>query len=425
LEALSALMPISAADEGPVEVTVALRADPDGRNLGLTPSKRQVGAPASATLVNGAAAKGLVTSVLRTRWSALTSSAVNVTWTVGAQVDPAALEVATALNPVDFFPVADGSVAGSASVLNSAGKAVLPTVRATAPREIDAVNTILASPQLRETHISALVAVALQPGYSGVDPYGRGSGAKARLHGLHPWLAERLTHPSPANPDRRYSKAGINWDTGAFDWKEIGRAADEIKLAPELDPSIYFRRMEEVVAFLKPNVDLRKVSLVVGRSSKEKASNGLRLMNLREALSIASTLEVRTAAIAPNASVLIVGKNIFQETGERHPLTRPPSRSPFVPRRRRSADGGSRMPSMVQVDARRSGSAECTSTMWRSTRRRRSGSRSTACRRWQREARSTKRRHLGPVAEQVERWSRPKGQRHSKAPTQPGCMTSR
>ncbi len=56
--------------------------------------------------------------------------------------------------------------------------------------------------------------------------------------------------------------------------------------------------------------------LVVGRTSKEKASNGIRQMNLREALTLATALEVRTASpIAPNSSVLIVGKNIFQDDG--------------------------------------------------------------------------------------------------------------
>ena len=46
---------------------------------------------------------------------------------------------------------------------------VIPTVRANAQREIDAVNTILASPGLREAHINALVQVALQPGHAGID----------------------------------------------------------------------------------------------------------------------------------------------------------------------------------------------------------------------------------------------------------------
>ncbi|HXH20932.1 MAG TPA: hypothetical protein VNN10_02805 [Dehalococcoidia bacterium] len=325
-EALSRLRTLEASQEqGPVELTVSLE-EPvsDGRNIGLyTYRGGKWQRIASATLVNnGAAAKGQVSevpsnvAVLRR-----TASSVNVSgWVLpGQQVDPAALEVLTAINPVDYYPLADGTVAGTASVLSAPGKAILPTVRATAPREIEAVNTILASPQLRDAHISALLQIALQPGYAGIDlDYPSVAPARKpdftafinvladRLHASNRLLT--ITLPPPV-------KAGINWDTGAFDWKEIGRVADQVKLAPELDPSIYYRRMEEIVAFLKPNVDLRKVSLVVGRASREKAPNGLRLISLREALSIASALEVRTAALAPGSSVVIVGKNIFQDDG--------------------------------------------------------------------------------------------------------------
>jgi hypothetical protein len=325
-EALSRLRTLEGSSEqGPVELTVSLEeAVSDGRNLGLyTYRDGKWQRLASATLVNnGAAAKGQVNevpsnvAVLRR-----TASSVNVSgWVLpGLQVDPAALDVLTALNPVDYFPVANGSVAGTASTLSASGKAILPTVRATAPAEVDAVNTILASPELRDAHINALLQLALQPGYSGIDlDYPAVSPARKpdftafinvladRLHASNRQLT--ITLPPPA-------KAGINWDTGAFDWKEIGRVVDAVKLAPELDPSIYYKRMEEIVAFLKPNVDLKKVTLVVGRASREKASNGVRLISLREALSIAATLEVRTAAVAPNSSVVIVGKNIFQDDG--------------------------------------------------------------------------------------------------------------
>ena len=74
--------------------------------------------------------------------------------------------------------------------------------------------------------------------------------------------------------------------------------------------------MEEVLAFLRPNVDLKKVSLLVSRASREKAANGLRYISLREGLSLASTLRVLTSTpIAPNSSVQIVGVNIYQDDG--------------------------------------------------------------------------------------------------------------
>jgi hypothetical protein len=326
-EALSPLIkPGAGRDQGPVEMTVGL-AQPvtDGRNLGLfTYKDGQWQRLASATLVNnGAAAKGQVAAVpANVAVLRRVSSAAQVSgWIVsGAQLDPAALDVLTTINPVDYYPAADGSIQGTATLLNAQGKSVMPTVRATAQHEIDAVNTVLANPQLREAQINALVQIALQPGNTGIEiDYPAVSvQRKPDFTAFIATLAERL-HAS----NRQLSvvlplpvKAGINWDTGAYDWKELAKYADTIKLAPEIDPSVYYKRMEEVLAFLKPNVDLRKVELIVGRSSKEKASNGVREMPLRDALALASTLEVRTSTpIAPASSVLIVGKNIFQDDG--------------------------------------------------------------------------------------------------------------
>jgi hypothetical protein len=211
-------------------------------------------------------------------------------------------------------------VIGTATPLNASGKLILPTVRAVNPGEIDAVNTILANPQLRDAHVNALVQIASLAGNSGIDiDYPAVQPARKpdftafiatladRLHASNKQLT--VTLPTP-------TKTGINWDTGAFDWKEIGKYADNIKLVPELDPSLFYKRMEEVVAYLKPNVDLKKVQLLVTRWSREKASNGIRILSLRDGLSLASSLEVRTStALTPNSSVLIVGKNIFQDDG--------------------------------------------------------------------------------------------------------------
>jgi hypothetical protein len=54
----------------------------------------------------------------------------------------------------------------------------------------------------------------------------------------------------------------------------------------------------------------------VSRESYESASDGLTAMNLHQALSLASEIEVRTTStITPNSSVVIVGRNIFEDDG--------------------------------------------------------------------------------------------------------------
>ncbi len=313
--------------EGPYKLIVSLsQTVTDGRNLGLYTSRGgKWERLATATLTqNGTAAEGEVgeipgnVAVLRR-----TASAVGLSgWLpAGAQAEPQALELLGTINPVDYTPGAEGTVSGNATQIPAGAKAsVVPTIRSPGQKEWDAINNILASPQLRDAHITALVQVALQQGNAGIDvDYERVAPARRpdftafvtvlaeKLHQANKSLS--ITLPSP-------TKQGVTWDTGAYDWEEISKAADVIKIVPEADPSAYYQRMTEVFNnYLKSKIDLKKVVLVVSRQSHEKGSDGLRALSLKEALTLASEIEVRTAVIVPNSSVLVVGKNIYQDDG--------------------------------------------------------------------------------------------------------------
>jgi hypothetical protein len=313
--------------EGPYALTMPLLQQvSDGRNLGLyTFEDGRWGRISSATLVsNGTAASGEVDempsnlAVLR-----LLSSAVQITgWLpTGSQADADALSVLTTVNPADFAPSPDGKLSGTARTIAGASGNIVPTVRAATPEADAAVATILASPALFEEHVTALVQLSLQNGNAGVDiDYPRVSPARkadftafitvlaGQLHQANRTLS--VTLPSP-------TRSGVSWDTGAYDWEEIVAQADLIKLTPEEDPSLYFQSVNDVLAFLAGrSVDLKKVALVIRRESYESASDGLTAMTLHQALSLAADLEVRTAStITPNSSVVIVGRNIFQDDG--------------------------------------------------------------------------------------------------------------
>lgn len=325
-EALSQLLKVDAKEQCPCFLTVPLlKPTADGRNLSLYTSRdgkwERLG---PATLVeDGTAARGAVDvrpaniAVLRRVVSAVQLSG----WLpAGSQPEPEALDVLGTINPVDFAPNADGTLSGTASPLSEGKANVMPTVRAATQKEIEAVNAILSSPALRDAHLSQLLQLAVQPGYAGIDIDYRGvnparradftafvTALADRLHAANRSLS--LTLPTPV-------KTGVSWDTGAYDWEELGRRADLLKLLSEQDPSNFYRRMEEVLTFLKERVDLKKLALVLTRQSVEKGSDGLRLISLHEGLGLASEIEVRTtSAITPNASVVIVGKNIFQDDG--------------------------------------------------------------------------------------------------------------
>jgi len=314
-------------ESGPYVLTMPLLQQvSDGRNLGLyTFEDGRWKRVSSAILVsNGTAASGEVDempsnlAVLR-----LLSSAVQISgWLpAGAQADPDALSVLTTVNPAGFAPTLEGALTGTASSIEGASGNVVPTVRAATPEADGAVDAILASPALLDEHVTALVQLSLQNGNAGVDiDYARVSPARkadftafitvlaGQLHQANRTLS--VTLPAP-------TRSGVSWDTGAYDWEEIVAQADLVKLRPVEDPSLFFQNAGDVLAFLAGrNVDLKKVSLVISRDSHESASDGLTAMTLHQALALASEIEVRTAStITPNSSVVIVGRNIFQDDG--------------------------------------------------------------------------------------------------------------
>jgi hypothetical protein len=327
-EALSRIFDLEAprGTNGPYSLTVnLLQPISDGRNLGLYTSDdgkwERVG---NATLVNnGSAANGQVdtmpenVAVLR---RVANATAISGALPAGAQPDPDALAFLSTLSPVDYRPGADGSVVGSASDLPETEASIVPVVRAEVQAEVDAVNTILASPALRDAHIAALVQLSLQPGYSGIEIDYRQVSSKRRADftSFITVLGDRLRQ---SNRSLRVAlpmpvQSGVSWDTGAYDWEELAGHVDALKLMAEPDPSLYHERMEGVLNHLQSRLPLSKVVLGVTRSSYERGTDGLQAISLHEGLTLASTIEVRTTAqITPNTSVVIVGKNIFQDDG--------------------------------------------------------------------------------------------------------------
>lgn len=311
---------------GPYSLTVNLIAPiADSRSLALYSFQGgQWVRVSDGTLVSdGAAVQGEVLempsniAVLRR-----TATAIQISgWLPGAaQADPQALDVLTTVNPAGFAPAADGTLVGAQAQIPDSAALVVPAVRARSQAQIDAVNTILESPSLREVHLNALVELSLQAtnvgvelDYRDVDPARRAdlglflTALADRLHQSNRRLS--LTVPAPV-------RAGIAWDTGAYDWERLAGLADTIKLVPEADPSLYYERMEAVLEFLQPAVDLKKVLLIVSRGSVEKSGSELFHRSLHDGLAIASTIEVQTTSqITPGIRVVLVGKNIFEDDG--------------------------------------------------------------------------------------------------------------
>lgn len=329
IEALSALYEISAPEtmQGPLIITVNLREPlPDPRNLALyTFADGGWHRLSSATLVNdGAAAQGEVgklpenVAVLRR-----TEERMEVTgwlpW--GASLDLQAGLALTVLNPVDFGPAADGSLVGNPTPVSpEVPFQVYPTVRTASPEDVEALNSLLASPDLRRAHVDAILAAVRSSGYHGVDlDYAGVSAARAdefvemvetlseELH--RDGLGITLLLPLP-------NRDGSDWDTGGYDWERLGRIVDYIKVAPEEDQGVYHRRMEDALDFLTRRVDPSKLLLVVGGLSREKSSEGIRTLTFSQALALASVPSLHAEGdIGPEQTVRIIGTNLSEEEG--------------------------------------------------------------------------------------------------------------
>ncbi|MCZ7544502.1 MAG: hypothetical protein M5R40_13725 [Anaerolineae bacterium] len=152
------------------------------------------------------------------------------------------------LFPSGLTPLGDGQLAGAfAPGFQQGGNyRVLPVVRNfTDPAILDVMTVadILRDDATREAHITALRGFAAADNYDGVAIDYRGlppdyRGAYTyfvtelarRLHADGRWLVVFL---QPAVED------GPGWNTGAYDWRALGRAADAVVLSLPPDPTAY------------------------------------------------------------------------------------------------------------------------------------------------------------------------------------------
>ena len=226
----------------------------------------------------------------------------------------------TVINPVGFRPAADASLLGRVEALPSeVTQPIYPVVYAEAT-EADIINTVLASPLLRRQHINNLLLMVQTGRYDGVDidyqvisPALRDAftafitDLATELHAGNRGLS--LTVPLPLR-----DPSGIN--EGAYDLGALGAAADQVKIVPPRDPSIWREAMSTTLPFVLERVPSAKVLLVVSPYGIRKTGDGLQELSQRDALEIASRLNVREPGpLLAGQRVTLVGDQIFQDGG--------------------------------------------------------------------------------------------------------------
>lgn len=223
-------------------------------------------------------------------------------------------------SPFDYVPAPDGTLVGTASGSSTTDAvALVPVIRATAGAEAEAVNTILASEQLRAAHIAELMklvratrADGLDIEYTVIDP-GLGAAYISFVNGLAAEL-HKTGHTLTVTVPMPRREGNNNWSTLGYDLKEIGKVADYVRLPPERDQSTYRRTVRDALTFITGQVDPKKVILTLTPMAVEKSETGLRPLTAQEALSIAAQFSVRDRErLSAGVDAVVTADNLHRE----------------------------------------------------------------------------------------------------------------
>jgi hypothetical protein len=275
-------------------------------------------------LANGNAARGevpLLPSNIAVFRQASETRAVLGSLPAGSELDPSALDSLTRLNIGGFFPVSDGSIAGDGPQLPSnVNVPVAPTIGASGADQLAALNAILASSDLRSTHVQAITSLVRDGQYAGIDLDYRamdpanGAGFTALVRELSNALradGKSLTLTLPLATHQ-----GAAWDTHGFDWQTLAPLVDAIKLASEPDQSSYYTEVDTVLGYLTPLIGGSKLLLAISPFSHERGVDGVHELTLTEALTEASVPSAQPGgAVSTGATVQALGQNLASATG--------------------------------------------------------------------------------------------------------------
>ncbi len=157
-------------------------------------------------------------------------------------------QIATIVAPAGLQPTLDGKLTGSLAAgfdLNR-GYLVMPAIRNYAdPRALDpdTVSALLSNRTLRTEHVSQLAAFAANGGFAGVLIDYRGLPVEQRdnFSAFITELGARFDQQGlllGVVAPQAQNAAGV-WDTGAYDWRALGAAADYLQINLDADPTAF------------------------------------------------------------------------------------------------------------------------------------------------------------------------------------------
>ncbi len=201
------------------------------------------------------------------------------------------------INPQGLFLDSQGQIAGELNELppeiQNVSFSVIPTVRNwTDDGSIrsDLIDNLLIDAEARQRHIQAIVDLVQRNAYQGID---------LDYRGINPDLVREFTsfleQLRVALPPNKQLSVRVElplqisadtWDTGAYDWRAIGRIADVVKVPTSPDPKAYSPggQMEAMLNWAVGQINRYKIQLLLSTYSAEQVNGITRDITYQQAL---------------------------------------------------------------------------------------------------------------------------------------------
>ena len=153
-----------------------------------------------------------------------------------------------------------------------------------------AIDNLLIDAEARQRHIQAIVDLVQRNAYQGIDLDYRG--INPDLEREFTSFLEQLRVALPPNKqlsvrvELPLQISADTWDTGAYDWRAIGRIADVVKVPTSPDPKAYSPggQMESMLNWAVGQINRYKIQLLLSTYSAEQVNGITRDITYQQAL---------------------------------------------------------------------------------------------------------------------------------------------
>lgn len=249
---------------------------------------------------------------------------VSTNLSLGSEVPVEAQDLLVEINPHGLYLQGEGAIGGDPGALpvpdETTPYAIIPTLRNwddTGSVRSDLIDNLLIDGLARQNHIAAIVDLVVGNAYQGIEIDYRGVNPDLRNE-FSDFIA-RLKEALPSNKvlsvrvEVPHQVSDDTWDTGAYDWRAIGRVADVVKVPTPNDPRAYVLggQMEAMLNWATGEINRYKIRLLISTRSLEQVGGVNRELTYEEALAAFGTVST-----APGENVVIPGQQVnFTLTG--------------------------------------------------------------------------------------------------------------